>query len=49
MNTGNFWNPFGTLFRSMYDNGFIENSADYHVHTANTTDELFAQILECKE
>jgi len=49
MNTGNFWNPFGTLFRSMHDNGFIENFADYHVHTANTTDELFAQILECKE
>lgn len=45
MNTANFWGAFSTLFLSMQSNGFIENVDDYHMHVANTPDELFQQIL----
>ena len=45
MNTANFWGAFSQLFLSMQANGFIENVDDYHIHVANTPDELFQQIL----
>ena len=49
MNTANFWESFGTLFSAMHKNGFIESVDDYHVHVATTPDELFEQILACRE
>jgi hypothetical protein len=49
LNTANFWEPFGALFNAMQNNGFIENTKDYHVHVAQTPDELFDQILNYKE
>ncbi|MCR5194320.1 MAG: TIGR00730 family Rossman fold protein [Alphaproteobacteria bacterium] len=45
MNTAKFWEPFYNMFSAMQTNGFIENMDDYHVHIANTPDELFKQIL----
>jgi len=45
MNTAKFWEPFGCLFTAMRSNGFIENPNDYHVHVADTPDDLFKQIL----
>ena len=44
MNTAKFWNAFSQMFICMQDSGFIESVDDYHVHVANTPDELFAQI-----
>lgn len=45
MNTANFWESFSKMFLAMQTNGFIESADDYHVHVANTPDELFNQIL----
>ncbi|MBQ6027855.1 MAG: TIGR00730 family Rossman fold protein [Alphaproteobacteria bacterium] len=45
MNTAKFWNSFSQMFLNMQDNGFIESVNDYHVHVADTPDELFNQIL----
>lgn len=45
MNTANFWGAFSQLFLSMQANGFIESVDDYHMHVADTPDELFKQIL----
>lgn len=49
MNTAKFWEPFGCLFTAMQSNGFIESVDDYHVHVADTPDELFKQILNYEE
>ena len=49
MNTAKFWNAFSQMFLCMQDNGFIESIDDYHVHVANTPDELFQQILNYGE
>lgn len=45
MNTGKFWESFSRMFLTMQDNGFIESVDDYHVHVADTPDELFKQII----
>ena len=45
MNTGTFWESFSHMFLTMQDNGFIENVDDYHMHVADTPDELFQQII----
>ena len=45
MNTAKFWESFSKMFLVMQDSGFIENVHDYNVHVADTTDELFKQIL----
>ncbi|MCR4917508.1 MAG: TIGR00730 family Rossman fold protein [Alphaproteobacteria bacterium] len=45
MNTGKFWESFYNMFALMQMNGFIESIDDYHMHIANTPDELFQQIL----
>lgn len=45
MNTAKFWESFSNMFMAMHSNGFIEDVADYHVHVADTPDELFKQIL----
>jgi hypothetical protein len=49
MNTAKFWEPFGCLFTAMQSNGFIESVDDYHVHVADTPDELFKQIKQYGE
>jgi len=49
MNTAKFWDSFSQMFLCMQDNGFIENVDDYHVHVANTPDELFQQIYNYGE
>lgn len=45
MNTAKFWESFSKMFLAMQDNGFIESVDDYHVHVADTPDELLKQIL----
>ena len=49
MNTANFWKSFSKMFITMQDSGFIESVDDYHVHVANTPDELFQQITSYNE
>lgn len=49
MNTGKFWESFSRMFLVMQDNGFIESVDDYHVHVADTPDELFQQILNYRD
>lgn len=44
MNTAKFWESFSRMFLTMQDNGFIESVDDYHVHVADTPEELFRQI-----
>ncbi len=44
MNTAKFWESFSNMFLVMQDNGFIESVDDYHVHVADTPEELFRQI-----
>jgi len=46
LNTENFWESFAHFFRNMQDCGFIEDVEHYHVHVADTPDELFKQILK---
>lgn len=49
MNTAKFWESFANMFMAMSANGFIENPDDYHIHVANTPDELFQQIMDCNK
>lgn len=45
MNTAKFWESFSSMFLTMQDSGFIESVDDYHVHVADTPDELMRQII----
>ena len=45
MNTAKFWESFSKMFLAMQDNGSIESVDDYHMHVADTPDELFKQIM----
>lgn len=45
MNTAKFWESFSKMFMDMHSNGFIPDVEEYHVHVADTPDELFKQIL----
>ena len=49
MNTANFWESFSRMFLTMQDSGFIDSVDDYHVHVADTPEELFRQITNYGE
>ena len=49
MNTAKFWESFSRMFLTMQDSGFIESVADYHVHVADTPEELVRQITNYGE